>query len=207
MTWLFRPRRAGWLLLAAGLLACAGVAAGGSAYAPGAFAGELAQSDGCHWPCWRGITPGQTRRAPVHAYLNTAGYRSENPVMSVGAARTLNYDRPSPERCAVRLSFQGDQVALIQLRRCPVMTVGDALLLFGSPQGASALAARLHFQGSQIIVETDTDCRVPLSPHTRVLALIFAAPREVEGLMAWAGFKHRGYYRADPRAPTSTCPD
>jgi hypothetical protein len=190
----------------ASVLIVLGVLFGSPLYVPGAYVAELTETPNCVFPCWNGIVPGQTRRSPVHAYLNTAGYDVESPMVSIISASGLVYRHPMPNHCAIRLNFNNGFVDSVRLTGCPQMTLGEAMLMFGQPQRASFYGGRISFQENSIQVETDTDCYDRLTPDTPVKAVIFTLADEftADGSatsteMVWSGFKHRHYY-----TPTQT---
>lgn len=201
---LLSPPLASFIVLASALIAL-GILLGSPLYVPGAYAAELVETPDCIFPCWKGIIPGQTRRAPVHAYLNTAGYSVENPMVSIGTATGLVYRNPTPSRCAVKLTFNDNLVDSVRLMGCPTMTLGEVMLIFGLPQRATFYGGRLSFQREGVMVETDAACTQRLTPDTPIVAVIFTRTRlePVDGVtneMSWSGFKHRQYYTPDRAA-------
>lgn len=204
---IFSARLLTLLAWCCGLVAAA-LLAGGLLYKPRAFAAELAETERCQFPCWRGIRPGSTERIPVHEFLVTAGYRAESPSGSIGSGG-IYYGKATPERCSIFLSFQSHRVSRIELIQCPGLTLGDLMVVLGRPDGVDATGGWVAFRGGALLAELRCDTRV--APELAITTLRLAGTEAAQGrdLVPWAGFMSRARYtqRAadDPTAVWRGC--
>lgn len=183
-------------------------------------------NDECDAPCWRGITPGETKYSDALIILQDETDLDDPQSQSIpdsGPAVGASWQPTGGEACCQIISEDGNTVSSIFLQIAPDITLkqviearGEPEYVLGTPGTDDQAIVNLFYPEQNMIVfafvsgaETGT-----LSETSEIIGVYYTTPDRMDlgiklsSLFGWKGYQpFSAYAPENPDAPSSVTPD
>jgi hypothetical protein len=176
----------------------------------------LKTDETCSAPCWRGITPGETKWSDALAILedqpDLEDPKSEQ-AQSIGPNALAAVWQPvNGEQCCQMVSEDGETVSGIVLQLAPTMTVGELVSAQGEPQYVigtpgtddQAIINLFYPEHSIVVLAFVAGASSgELSESSEVIGIFYTTPDQMDlglklsNLYAWNGYQPFSAYAPD----------
>lgn len=150
----------------------------------------LAETEDCRWPCWQGITPGESTFPQADLILTQMGYRNQdNEVPTI-----LTYTASDQPVCEVTIGRNTSADIIVRelfLTLCDALSVGDVMVAHSLPERLSTRFSIYMFAGSTITIFTHGDlCQTQIAPHDTIAQIRLTPPIGPQQFyeLDWQGF-------------------
>lgn len=178
---------------------------------------SLVSNEPCAAPCWKNITPGETKWTDALAIIEDDPNYDDPQTQNAqeGSAIGAQWQKKDGEACCQMVTEDGQTVSFISLRLAPESTIGQVIEAQGEPTYAigtpvtddQAVIYLFYPDKSLIVVTFVPGANGSITENSEVIGALYSKPDQMElsiktsKLHAWEGYGTFEEYKAD--APDS----
>lgn len=174
---------------------------------------SLITNDPCSAPCWKGITPGETRWSDALTIIEDAPELDDPQTQTAQDSKAVGaqWQKKDGDLCCQMVSEDGETVSFISLTLAPEVRLQGLLDARGEPtyalgQGVTddqAVVYLFYPEQSLIVIAFVAGTNADLTGQSEIIGALYATQKDMDltiktsNLHAWQGYGPFSQYRVD----------